>query len=62
MVLQHHHAPIDLGALRRGLNAGGDQIRLLSAMFLFGVLVLPGADGFGGADDGGACCDCCQES
>ncbi len=56
MVSQHHHASVDLRALRRVLDARCDEMRLLAAMLLFGVLVLPGADCFGGADDGGACC------
>lgn len=62
MVFQHHHAAIDLGALRRVLYARCYQIGLLPAVFLFCIFILPGADCFGGADDGRACCDCGQES
>lgn len=62
VIFLHHHASIDLRTLRRGFHARCNEIGLLSAMFLFGVFVLPGTDCFGGANDGGTCCYCCQES
>lgn len=40
VIFQHHHAAIDLRALRRVLHARCDEIRLLSAMLLFRVLIL----------------------
>ena len=62
MTPQHHHASVDLRALRRVLDARCHEMRLLSAMLLFRILVLPRADCFSGANDGGACCYCCQET
>ena len=62
MIFQHHHASIDLRALRRVLYARCDEIGLLSTVFLFCILILPLPDCFSGADDGGACCYCCQEA
>lgn len=62
VIPQHDHAAVDLRALRRGFHARCHKIGLLAAMFLFRVLVLPGAYCLGGANDGGACCYRCQES
>lgn len=62
MILQHHHASIDLRALRGVLYARCDEIGLLSTVFLFCILVLPLPDCFSGTDDGGACCYCCQKA
>ena len=41
VILQHHHASINLRALRRVLDAGCNEIGLLSTVFLFGVFILP---------------------